>query len=406
MHRKLAMLIWLAVAACPAAAESSREADVSRLLETLDAVRREHNVAAFALTLVNADAVLWTGARGIADRRTQRPATADTLFRIGSITKTFTALALLMAEQQGLLRLDDALLALAPDAPLANPWRNTQPVQLSHLLEHTAGLLDLTRAEFDHSDPKPLTLRDALQLSPDARVAHWAPGLHSSYSNAGAGLAAYALEHVSGKRFEDYVESQLFAPLAMSNAGFFLDAQTRQRLATGYDTDGETVIPYWHMIFRPFGAINATPREMAGFVQLLLNRGRIGKRRLLPAAAIARMETPRTTLAATAGLSYGYGLGNYQFVHNGFLFHGHGGDGDGYLAHLAYNRDSGMGYFLVINAFNGRALREMRSHVQDFMVRGLTPSPPPAAPGTAGSQLTGRYVPVTRRFPWQHAQAL
>ena len=403
--------LWLALTlagnACLASDAAPSDPELARLIEALDQIRDRHNVSAFALSLVSAEALLWSGVRGLADRANRRPATAETLFRIGSITKAFTALALLIAEREEALRLDDPLRVHVPDAPLKNPWASTHPVRLIHLLEHTAGLLDITKAEFDHNVP--LTLKQALAVEPDARVSRWRPGLHSSYSNAGAGLAAYALEQATGESYEAFVKRRLFGPLGMASAGLELNADAAAGLAKGYDADGETVIPYWHMVFPPFGAINATAADMAAFVQLFLNGGMVDGRPVVSAALIERMESPRTTLAAGSGLRYGYGLGNYGFIHDGFLFHGHGGDADGFLAHFAYNRDSNLGYFVVINAFNGDALAEMRRRIQDYMVRGLTPpQPPPAAPIGAGrlARLTGEFQPVTWRFPWTGADGL
>jgi CubicO group peptidase (beta-lactamase class C family) len=381
--------------------------ELRALVDELDALRQSHRVPAFALTLVDSERVLWSGARGVADLATARPASADTLFRIGSITKAFTALALLDAEVRGRLSLEDRLKDRAPDAPLANPWSAGHPVRLVHLLEHTAGLLDLTRDEFDHNTP--LSLEAGLRVAPEARVVRWPPGLHASYSNAGPGLAGYALERATGERYEDLVKRRVLAPLGMHSATLELDHSTRERLATGYDSDGETPIPYWHMVLRPFGAINASPREMSAFVQLFLGWGRVGGRQVFGRPLIERMEVPHTTLAARSGLRFGYGLGNYAYVHKGLVFHGHGGDADGYLSHYGYNRDTGLGYFLVINAFKKQALRAMRRSVQDYIVAGAHPPKPPPRASVAADRLaalTGRYRAVTWRFPWTDAERI
>src|SRR5512147_1708556 len=106
----------------------------------------------------------------------------------------------------------------------------------------------------------------------------------------------------------------------MASSGFFLDDQTKARLATGYGTDAVTPLPYWHMLMRPFGGINSTPRDMASFVRLLLNDGSMDDRRLVNPESIARMEVPVTSLAARNGLLYGYGLGSNQKFRRGVLF--------------------------------------------------------------------------------------
>jgi CubicO group peptidase (beta-lactamase class C family) len=397
-------IILLVIALCETAQSLPLVSDsrLQRLFIDIEAVRTDYAVPAVGIALVGAEETLWAGAWGIADLNSKRPAGDDTLFRIGSITKAFTSLAVLILEEQGRLHLDDEVKWLAPDIPVENRWKADHPVRLSHLLEHTAGILDLSKAAFDHSDPGPLTLEEGLAFEVEQRFTHWPPGMHSSYSNVGAGLAAYILESTIDRRYEDFVRQHLFAPLSMSTAGFFLDDRTADNLATGYDTDGRTVIPYWHMILRPFGGINARPRDMAPFLQLLINKGRYRGRRLLEEDSIERMEIPKTTLAAGSGLSYGYGLGNYQYLREGILFHGHGGDGDGYLSHYAYNRDTGLGYFVIINAFKHDALRAIRAFIEGHIIEGMERLKPPRAKVSEQNlrRYTGAYSEVTWRFPW------
>ncbi|MGH8248974.1 MAG: serine hydrolase domain-containing protein, partial [Gammaproteobacteria bacterium] len=311
----------------------------------------------------------------------------------------FTGLALLMAAQNGRLDLDAPATDIVPDLPVRNPWRETHPLRIAHLIEHTAGLPDLSREEFDHSEP--MELRAALAWKANGRRCLWPPGMHHSYTNAGAGLAALVLEEATGQSYEDFVEQRIFVPLGMETAGFFPDPPTLEALATGYDSDGYTVIPYWHMLYRAFGAINARPVEMAALLQMLLNRGIYRGRRLLSASAVDRMETPATTLAARSGLRYGYGLGNYAWLHNGVLFHGHGGDGDGYLSRLGYSRERNLGYFVVINVFRNPDLDHFRDLIEDFIADGAQPDQPPRYDPSADSlsRLAGNYESVTSRFP-------
>lgn len=407
MRRTMALTACLLALAVAPMATASGES-FAQLLAELDNVRAGNGVPGFALTLVSDRHGLQTGAGGVADRDSARPVTPDTLFRIGSITKTFNALAVLRLVEQGRLELNTPLHEIVPDAPLENPWAGQYPVRVAQLLEHSSGLLDITRAEFDHNTPFP-TLEAAFAWRPGARVVQWPPGLHSVYSNANAGLVGLAIERVSGQTYDRFITEQLLRPLGMRSASLADDALTRRRLATGYDSDGKTPIPYWHMIFPPLGAINASPREMGALLELFLRRGMVGERRLLDAACIERMERPTTTLGARYGLTYGYGPGLDQSLRKGFRWYGHLGDGDGYLSYFGYNREADAGYFLTINAFNHGALEAMRTRVQDYLSHGLAaaPQPPPARIDPAAlSPLTGTYAPVTRRFEWQDRKQL
>ena len=388
---------------CLAWAEGAKvDPTIETLIDEIETIRTRYCVSGAGLTLVSDKALLWAGGFGVKDIGKREPVTADTLFRIGSVTKTFTALALLMAQEDGELILEDHLAEYVPESLYDNPWAATHPIRIAHLLEHTAGFHDLLNEEWDHNDPTPISLEDALAFRPASRTSQWKPGTHYSYSNSGAGLAAYVLEHVTGERYEEFVERRIFEPLGMRSAGYFLDEDTNERLATGYDRDGKTVIPYWHMIFRPLGGINVSVGDMAPFLKLLINRGRYKDQQLLRPESISRLETPRTTLAAKAGLTYGYGLGTYTWTRDGALFHGHGGDGDGYLAHYGYNRDVAMGYFLVINLFNHAPLRAMRAAVERFIIRELTlldPKTPDDLDTQALSRFVGMYELATWRFP-------
>ncbi|MEL7448626.1 MAG: serine hydrolase domain-containing protein [Pseudomonadota bacterium] len=385
-----------ALATAPACERPSTDT----LIEQLDDAREHFDIPAYGLTLVAGDDTVFSGARGVANLESGQPVNQHTRFRIGSITKAFTSLAVVLAARDGDLSLDDRLDSLLDPVPMTSAWAQTHPVKLAQLLEHTSGLTDLTWDEMQHSDPAPLSLEDALTQSAVNRVARWPSGEHSSYSNAGSGIAARALEVHTGSSYEEFVARRIFEPLGMNTASILLDDSTRAHLATGYDTDAKSVIPYWHMLYRPFGAINVTTDDMAPFLKLLLSEGRLEGKQWLDTATVQRMETPTTTLSARAGLEYGYGLGVYSWYRNGWLFHGHGGDGDGYLAHFGYNRDFEMAYFVVITAFRHNALRRMRSTVENYIACMVNPYRPPRATLSAEERATlvGDYKQVTWRF--------
>jgi CubicO group peptidase (beta-lactamase class C family) len=372
--------------------------DMPALVARLEALRVRHGIAGVGLVMVSDGRVLHEGGLGIADRATGRPADRHTLWRIGSVTKSFTALATLIAARDHGFSLDDPVRALVPDAPFDNPWEATDPVRVVHLLEHTAGFLDLTRKEFDSSDPAPLSLAEAFAVDPSSRTARWTPGRYSSYSNSGAGLAALVVERRTGRRFADFLNARILAPLGMAETAFFPGPPGRERLAVGYDRDGVTPIPYWHTLYPAFGGLDASLGDMGRYLRWLVDPGIAP---LLAPDVVRQMARPRSTLGGAAGLEYGYGLGLYGYTHDGLVLTGHGGDADGYLSRLGFHRDSRRGYFLVINAFHGDALAAMQEAVEDALFADIVRAPPPPAhPMTEAAlqRLTGCYVPVTRRY--------
>ncbi len=395
------MLILLAHA-CPAAlggVQSSEEPlDGSELKRAIEKVLQESKTPAAAVALLNSSQILWADGIGVANVASGEKATADTLFRMGSISKSFVALSVLMLQEQGKLSLDDPIRQLVPEVEFANPWEETDPVRLVHLLEHTSGFDDIHLPEYAFNSPD-LSLQQGLALHPDSRTSRWRPGTHFSYCNSGPGLAALAVEKATGQPFEDYVSRNILQPLQMKTADFRLTPEVESRLARGYASDGRTELPYWHILVRPAGALNASVRDMARFVQMLVNRGALGEVRLLQPDSVDRMESPTTTLSARQGMLTGYALGNATSMEEGFLFYGHGGGMNAYLAQYGYLPRHGLGYVYAINSANGRAMREIGRLIRRFLVRGLTPAMPTSIeiPAARLRALTGYYQPITPR---------
>jgi len=376
------------------------------LIEELDSIRVHNKVAAMGLVVVRDDRVVYLATRGLADRAAKRPIADDAIFRIGSISKMFTGLAAAELAARGVLDLDQAISDFATEAMYSNPWQARYPVTTAQLLEHSAGLTGLIQAEWDYSDPRQLPLSQTLRMYPQARTLQWRPGLQHSYSNAGAGLAGYVMEKATGKSYESLMRELIFKPLMLKDTSVLPPAL--DRLPSGYDSDGVTVIPYWHQIFRPFAAINTSLQDMGIFLRMMIRRGQLGDRRVFAAKTIERVESPTTTLAARRGLVYGYGLGNYWWLRQGIVFHGHGGDADGYLSKMAYTRANDSGYFLVITAFQNTTLRAMQIAIEQYLIQGLRAEKAPPVYTLSPArrqQILGFYGRTSWRFPDRREQA-
>lgn len=358
----------------------------------LEGMRQEGNVPAMGLALFCDGRPLLVVGFGTAD--------ADTPFRWGSITKSITGLAALTLIATTDLTLASPIRPILGEGYYHNPWADTDPVRVGHLLSLSAGMPDLNRAEWNDNEPRPLW--QALTRYQDQRQLLWPAGLQHSYSNVPPGLTAAVIERVSGQPLDTYLARRLFEPLEMPGAS--LDPVPG--LPGGFKADGGTPIPYWHMTFRAFGALNASTGEMSRLLTALLNQGRLNGGQALPADLVAAFFEPQGSLAAEAGLPVGYGSGVYGWVRGGQLFHGHGGDADGYRSRYGLLREHGRGYLLVINTDNPRLLGRMRRVAEDALTRNL-PARQPARidPGSdALESLTGRYYPASVRFyrdDWQ-----
>ena len=369
------------------------------LRQQIEKVLKDTHTPGAGVAIVRRDGPEWVAGIGLADVAANKPVTPDTLFRIGSTSKAFVSLSVLKLQQEGKLSLQDTLKTRAPDLEFANPWEATDPVRIVNVLEHTSGWDDMALRDYAFNPEKELTLKEGLAFNPTTRTSRWKPGTRFSYCNSGPPAAAYVIEKVTGQRFEDYVEQNWFKPLGMNTASYFDTPEVQSRLTKLYHQDGKTPFPYWHILLRPAGSINASAKEMANYVQFYLNRGSFGGVQLLPPAAIDRMEEPTSTYAAREGLKIGYGLSNYSTVRVR-IFHGHNGGVEGGLTELAYLPDDGVGFVFMINSGSGAALTQIDRLIRSYIVENLPkPDPLPVAPVPTKlvQEYVGWYEPISPR---------
>jgi len=349
---------------------------IAELQQELEKILATTHTPGLSVAIVRREGPEWIAGLGKADVASDRPATADTLFRIGSVSKAFAALAILKLENEGRLSLRDSVRHLAPDVWFENRWEDTDPVRVVDLLEHTTGWDDMHLREYAKDAPN-MSLADALAYYHHSRISRWPPGTRMAYCNSGPAVAAYIVEKITGQRFEDYVTQNFLEPIGMKTATYFQAGAAQ--MATLYRDDGRSPFPYWNILFRPAGSINASANDMAAYLAFYLNRGTVGGTLVLPAASAERMEVPTRNWAAQAGLKYGYGLYNYTTLDQGRVFHGHDGGVTGGLTKMAYLPDEGVGYAYSINAGNGDAFARINKALRAYVTRGLAKPKLPAA---------------------------
>nr|WP_262903280.1 serine hydrolase domain-containing protein [Hymenobacter psoromatis] len=204
MLRKLLLVLLLAVTAGRPTQAQRASHVISTLPELTDSIRRvmaQEHIPGLMLALVTRDSVLYAGGLGVANVVTNQPVTAHTLFRIGSVTKTFVAVGLLQLIAQGKLHLRDEVRKIAPEVPIDNPWEATDPVRVVHLLEHTAGFDDMHLNHFYNTTATdPRGVAGVAVFRPELRC-RWRPGERMSYANPGCAVAGYLLEKFSGQPY-------------------------------------------------------------------------------------------------------------------------------------------------------------------------------------------------------------
>jgi CubicO group peptidase (beta-lactamase class C family) len=407
MKRVLAVLLISLCSTFCLAADTKQETpkpaqSVDELRQQLEKILKDTHTPGVSIAIVRREGPEWVTALGKMDVAHDRPATADTLFRIGSTSKAFTAFAILMLADQGKLSLDDPVHKLAPEVWFENPWEATDPIRVVNLLEHTTGWDDMHLREYAKDAPTTMGLREALDYDHHSRISRWPPGTRAAYCNTGPAVAAYIVEKLSGQRFEDFVQQNLFTPIGMKTATYL--PPPAETATTLYHNDGKTPYRYWNILYRPAGSINASANDMAAYVGFYLNRGMVNGKQVVPAAFMDRMESPASTWAAREGLKAGYGLHNYWSFHGPYVWHGHNGGVEGGLTEMAYMPDGGVGYFFSINSGNGGAFDKIGKAIRAYITRNV-PDPVVAAQTSLppnAEDYAGWYEPNSPRVEMLH----
>jgi CubicO group peptidase (beta-lactamase class C family) len=390
----------------PVAAETGASPrTIPQLQAAIEKVLTETRTPGVGIAIVSSNQAEWVAGIGKADVAANQPVTTNTLFRLGSLSKAFAAIAALQLQEGGKLKLSDTVKRWVPDVTFTNPWEAAHPLRLVHLLEQTTGFDDMHFREYARNDPKPVSLKDALTDNVACRVCRWPPGTRMSYCNAAPAVLAAVVEKASGERFEDYVEAHIFKPLHMDSAGYFYTPAVEKQLTRLYHPDGVTPYPYWHFGLRPSAAVNASATDMADYLRFYLQRGSLDATKVLQSASIERMETTETMPSAGLGRMYNYGFCNYPIPEGPFVFRGHNGAVMGGLAQMAYLPEQGRGYAVMLNSGRLDALSRLGELLRQYMTNTLVaPALPAFVPVQPGERqhYQGYYQFISPTGRWAY----
>lgn len=396
----LALVGALLLMANAVAKEKEPKLPPAKTLEELDKRLTEAitkaQIPGASVTIIENNQIVLTKGYGVSDLKTKAPVTPETVFRAGSVSKSWTGLAIMMLVEEGKLSLDTKLADLMPELKFDNPWEATDPIRVAHLLEHTTGFNDIGFRHYLLTG-KDIPLAEAVNLYGPYK-SRWKPGTRTSYCNAGPVIAGRIIEKITGKRFQDFMAERLTGPLKMESAFWTLEPQIAGRISKSYKGDGVTPEPFMDVPARPSGSLNVTSKDLARLPLLMLGRGTLDGVTYFSPAAADRIEYPQTTNAVRAGLKYGYSLGNVAYPEEKAVFHGHDGAIDGFVAEYRYAPGKGAGLVVMINAQKNEVDKLVEA-ITDYLQRDW-PAVPPADKPTPPAELAkwaGQYQTATPR---------
>jgi CubicO group peptidase (beta-lactamase class C family) len=375
-----------------------------------EALARDH-VAGAVVSVVQDGKVVLRKGYGLADVARGTPVDpARTLFRIGSITKTFTWIMALRARDEGRMSLDAPLNAYLPPAVRIPHQGFSEPVRLRDVMTHTPGFEDKVFGA--------LFLRDPARLAPPAAflAAHrpariWSRGQVSAYSNYGAALTGLALEHTGGQPWQDLLETQVLGPAGMTSttgrepyaarAGLPapMPPAMAARVSKPYRWTGRGYAeqPFEYLgAFAPAGSISSTADDMARYMRALLDDGRIDGRTLYGPGVAQAIRTPMFAHPGGASMSGGF----FQTpMRGGFTAFGHAGGTLAFHSNMVLVPQLRLGVFVATNTETERLTSALAERIVGRFYGVVTPALAPA-PGLLGeaSRYDGEFITTRRPF--------
>ncbi len=393
------MRVWLSLLlgtcglTAPAAAQVRGlrdSAEIEAFIDgTMAAFMLDKHIAGVTVSVVKNGALFFAKGYGYADVAAKKPVDpATTLFRIGSIAKLFTWTAVMQLVEQGKLDLDrDVNEYLDFKIPATYP----EPITLKHIMAHTPGFEEDGRDLFTEDPARMRSMKEWLPAHMPVRVR--APGLFSSYSNYATAVAGYIVERASGMSFDDYIEKNILAPLAMTQT------TTRQPLpdrfaadmSMGYAWDQGRFDPKkWEIITgaSPAGSVSASATDMAKFMLAHLGNGVLNGVRIIADSTAHRMH------ARSQGHDDrlpGFALGFYEQSGHGLRIFGHGGDTQWFHSDLALIPSENVGVFISTNTNTGGGI-SFKPFLDAFLDHYYPENLPVIAPNAGAKAGAARYA--------------
>jgi CubicO group peptidase (beta-lactamase class C family) len=378
-HTYSAALLAFAVTTSSARAQDNR-ALIRYVDSVANAAVAEHRIAGVSVAMVKSGRTILAKGYGFADLENDVPATAETVYRIGSITKQFTSAAIMRLVEQGKVSLDDTLQKFLPNYPTQG-----NRVTVRHLLNHTSGIKSYTSL-----GPKwGRVVR--LDLAPDSLVALFAsepfdfkPGDQWLYDNSGYFLLGMIIEKVSGKKYGQYLKDEIFTPLGLKSTIYCDQAPLIKHRAQGYTlrADSTFINAEPLSMTQPYaaGSLCSTVNDLAAWT-LALSSGKV-----VTPASYKLMTTPGT-LNDGKPLTYGFGLGigtvggHRQVSHNGGI--------NGFISELHHYPDDSLVTVVLTNTGALTAVQLERLIARRAL--GIKDLPAVAIDASALERLVGEY---------------
>ncbi len=361
----------------------------------------DKELPALSIALVDDQQIVWSKGFGVANSKDKIPVTDETIYRVGSVSKLFTDIAVMQLVEQGKIDLDAPVTRYVPNFRPRNPFGKV--ITLRQLMSHRSGLVRETPVG-NYFDPTEPSLARTIASLNDTELVY-APESHTKYSNAAIATVGYVLERTQRQPFAKYLKRAVLDPLGLAHSSFEPTPEVTKNLAKAYmwTIDGRVFeAPTFEMGIAPSGSMYTTVGDLGRFMSALFAGGRGANGSILKAATLAQMWTPQYV---KAGQKTGYGIGFGISEMNGHRKIGHGGAIYGFATQLSALPDDKLGVVVVTTK---DAANAVTTHIANaaleamLAVRQGKPVPQPESTSPVDTNLArriaGRYVAGDKGF--------
>lgn len=306
---------------------------------------KRYHVPGVSIAVVDNQRLIWAKGFGYANREKRIPAGAETVYQVGSISKLFTATAVMQLVDRGKINLDAPIRTYLPGFAMKSRWTDASPITPRELLSHHAGLPTYYLKGFFSREPMADLAKDLT-----GQYLAYPPGKVFNYSNLGPDLMGLVMERITGQHFAPYMQSALLDPLGMHHSSFVMDSDIAPLLARGYvDNQPTNPVPIRDV---PAGSLLSNVVDLSRFMRLVFGNGELDGQRLIGASALAAMFQPQF---ANSPLDFGqrFGLGwmlSGLPVYGGGMVAWHNGGTKAFLSQMAIMPEKKLGVVVLANA--------------------------------------------------------
>lgn len=381
-------------------AANTQYKDMSSLIDVwLDAQKDYEDIPSISGVIVKDQQIIWSGGFGDSNRETGQAISANTMGSICSVSKVFTATAIMKLIDEGKLSLDTNVQTLLPKLTLAQAFPEGGDITIASLLTHSSGVpRDTDHAYWSAPDHHFPTKRELYQALSKAQTTH-AVGTSIAYSNVGYALLGQVIEQVSGKSYKDFVESEIFSPLHMQDSTVELPqslvgqlhavcytAKSRARMRKRADL-------YLTRSMQSAAGLSSTVMDLAKFAMWQFREVDADTAEIMSSDSLLSMYEPHAKNQRGAARGYGYAVAEDK---DGNRWVSHGGMCPGYVSYIKIDVSNKMAYAIMVNANKVRAMAYVNGLIEimaRFDSENMTEK-------TTGNQALDDYLGFYDLTPW------